>query len=53
MVRLVRKAGGLAYAERRARDYAEAARSRLAALPDDPAVQVLDQAVDFVLGRSK
>jgi len=53
VVTLVRGAGGLAYAERRARDFAQAARDRLAALPDEPAVRVLDQAVDFVVGRRR
>ncbi len=53
VVGIVRTAGGLAYAEGKARDYAEAARRRLAALPDEPAVRILDQAVDFVVGRRK
>lgn len=53
VVDLVREAGGLAYAERKARDFGEAAREGLSSLPDEPAVRVLDQAVDFVLGRSK
>lgn len=53
VVRLVREAGGLAYAEKRARDFAEAARGSLSALPDGPVVRVLDQAVDFVVGRRK
>jgi len=53
VVRLVREAGGLEYAQRRARDYADAAKERLNALPDEPAVRILDHAVDFVVGRSK
>jgi len=53
VVRLVREAGGLEYAQRRARDYADAAKERLSALPDEPAVRILDHAVDFVVGRSK
>jgi octaprenyl-diphosphate synthase len=53
VVRLVREAGGLAYAELRARDFADAAKGRLSALPDDPAVRILDKAVDFVVGRRK
>ncbi|MCL7971912.1 MAG: polyprenyl synthetase family protein [marine benthic group bacterium] len=53
VVRLVREAGGLDYARQKARDYADAARLRLADLPDEPAVRILDQAVDFVVGRSK
>jgi octaprenyl-diphosphate synthase len=53
VVELVRQAGGLAYAEHKAREFAESARGRLATLPEEPAVRVLDQAVDFVLGRSK
>ena len=53
VVRLVREAGGLDYARQKARDYADAAKLRLADLPDEPAVRILDQAVDFVVGRSK
>ena len=53
VVQLVREAGGLAYAEQRARDYGEGARERLSSLPDEPTVRVLGQAVDFVLGRRK
>lgn len=53
VVRLVREAGGLEYAQRRARDYADTAKERLTALPDEPAVRILDHAVDFVVGRSK
>ncbi len=53
VVRLVRDAGGLEFARRKARDYADAAKGRLAALPDEPAVRILDHAVDFVVGRSK
>jgi octaprenyl-diphosphate synthase len=53
VVELVREAGGLEYARQRARDYAGAAKGRLAELPDDPAVRILNQAVDFVVGRSK
>lgn len=53
VVELVRDAGGLEYARHKARDYAVAAKRRLRALPEEPAVQILDQAVDFVVGRSK
>jgi len=53
VVGLVREAGGLEYAQRRARDYADAAKGRLRALPDEAAVRILDQAVDFVVGRCK
>jgi geranylgeranyl pyrophosphate synthase len=53
VVELVREAGGLEYARQRARDYAGAAKGRLAELPDEPAVRILTQAVDFVVGRSK
>lgn len=53
VVALVRDAGGLEYAQHKAREYADAARSRLAALPDEPTVHILDRAVDFVVGRSK
>ena len=53
VVGLVRDAGGLEYAQHKARDYAAAARSRLGSLPDEPAVRILDHAVDFVVGRSK
>jgi len=53
VVELVREAGGLEYARQRARDYAGAAKGRLAELPDEPAVRILNQAVDFVVGRSK
>ena len=53
VVKLVREVGGLEYAQRRARDYADAAKERLNALPDEPAVRILDHAVDFVVGRSK
>jgi octaprenyl-diphosphate synthase len=53
IVDIVRQAGGLAYSRERAGEYAERARARLSTLPDEPAVRVLDQAVDFVLGRSK
>jgi octaprenyl-diphosphate synthase len=53
VVGLVREAGGLEYAQQKARDFADAAKSRLATLPDEPAVRILDHAVDFVVGRSK
>jgi len=53
VVRLVREAGGLEYAKQKARDYAAAAKSRLETLPEEPAVRILDHAVDFVVGRSK
>ncbi len=53
VVELVRSAGGLEYAQRKARDYAAAAKGRLASLPDEPAVRILDHAVDFVVGRTK
>jgi octaprenyl-diphosphate synthase len=53
VVELVRDAGGLEYARQRARDYADAARENLATLPDEPAVRILDHAVDFVVGRTK
>lgn len=53
VVRLVRDAGGLEYAQRKARDYADAAKGHLTALPDEPAVRILDHAVDFVVGRRK
>ena len=53
VVGIVADAGGLAYAERKAREYAEAARARLRALPHEPAVRILDRAVDYVLGRSR
>jgi octaprenyl-diphosphate synthase len=53
VVRLVRDAGGLEFAQRKARDYADAAKGRLDTLPDEPAVRILDHAVDFVVGRSK
>ena len=53
VVKLVREVGGLEYAQRRARDYADAAKERLNALPDEPAVRILDHAVDFVVGRCK
>ncbi len=53
VVELVRDAGGLEYARQRARDYANAAKNRLSALPDEPSVRILDHAVDFVVGRSK
>ncbi|MDP2470352.1 MAG: polyprenyl synthetase family protein [Candidatus Palauibacterales bacterium] len=53
VVDLVADAGGLEYARRRARAFADAARGRLAALPDEPAVRALDYAVDFVVGRCK
>jgi len=53
VVRLVRDAGGLEYAQGRALDYANAAKGRLTALPDEPAVRILDHTVDFVVGRSK
>lgn len=53
VVELVAEAGGLEYARQRASEYADAARCRLAALPDEPAVRILDHAVDFVVGRSK
>ena len=53
VVELVRDAGGLEYARQKARDYADAAKTRLSALPDEPVVRILDQAVDFVVGRSK
>jgi len=53
IVELVREAGGLEYAKQKARDYAAAAKSRLDTLPDEPAVRVLEHAVDFVVGRSK
>jgi octaprenyl-diphosphate synthase len=53
VVNLVREAGGLTYAEGKARDYADAARGRLVSLPDEPAVRILDQTVNFVVGRHK
>jgi octaprenyl-diphosphate synthase len=53
VIELVREAGGLEYARQRARDCADAARGSLATLPDEPAVQILDHAVDFVVGRTK
>jgi len=53
VVELVREAGGLEYARQRACDYAGAAKGRLAELPDEPAVRILNHAVDFVVGRSK
>lgn len=53
VIELVREAGGLDYARKKAREYADAARMNLATLPDEPAVRILDQAVDFVVGRSK
>ena len=53
VVELVGEAGGLEYAKQKARDYAAAAKSRLDTLPDEPAVRILDHAVDFVVGRTK
>lgn len=53
VVELVRDAGGLEYARQRAGDFADAARENLATLPDEPAVRILDHAVDFVVGRTK
>lgn len=53
VIELVREAGGLEYARQKAREYADAARGNLATLPDEPAVRTLDQAVDFVVGRSR
>lgn len=53
VVQLVREAGGLDYARRQARAYADAAKRNLDGLPDDPAVRILEHAVDFVVGRSK
>jgi len=53
VVELVRDAGGLEYARQKARDYADAARENLATLPEEPAVRILDHAVDFVVGRSR
>jgi octaprenyl-diphosphate synthase len=53
VVKLVREAGGLEYAQQKARDFAAAAKGRLSTLPDEPAVRILDHAVDFVVGRSK
>jgi geranylgeranyl pyrophosphate synthase len=51
--RIVESAGGLDYAQQKAATYADAARQELAGLPDEPAVHLLDMAVDYVLERQR
>lgn len=51
VVAIVDRRGGLDYARRRAREWAERAAGRLEDLPEGPATEALSSAVDFVVSR--
>jgi octaprenyl-diphosphate synthase len=53
VVQLVRSRGGIEATRRVAREYAARARDALARVPPTPAREVLDSAVDYVLGRDR
>lgn len=53
IVEFVRTNGGIAYAERRAQEYGNAARACLSALPESEARQSLEHFIDFVMEREK
>ena len=53
VIELVRDRGGIEATRRVAREYADRAREALLPLPVTPARDVLDAAVDYVLGRDR
>jgi octaprenyl-diphosphate synthase len=53
VIELVRDRGGIEATRQIAREYAERAREALLPLPVTPAREVLDAAVDYVLGRDR
>jgi geranylgeranyl pyrophosphate synthase len=53
VVQFVTAYGGLAYASSRAGQYAAAAKTNIAALPDSPAKQSLAAFAEFVVQRDK
>jgi octaprenyl-diphosphate synthase len=53
VIELVRDRGGIEATRRMAREYADRAREALLPLPATPAREVLDAAVDYVLGRDR
>jgi geranylgeranyl pyrophosphate synthase len=53
VIELVRDRGGIEATRQIARQYAERAREALLTLPPTPAREVLDAAVDYVLGRDR
>jgi octaprenyl-diphosphate synthase len=53
VVDLVHERGGIEATRRMAAEYAESARQALSLLPETPAREVLEAAVDYVLARDR